>query len=173
MTQFCAKVQKAHFCLFLGPFCPKSREREFSQTWDFCRKLANHKTLHFRLFLAKTNDSFFCKSPKTLFLPIFGPFLSIFGKMRIFSKNRALSLFYIYGPLTSYKKLEKTNEPILRTLHHWLTDRQTDWQTDRRHWIHRTFTPETWVQKTEVRLLFALRPHCVHTMYVCERALCV
>ena len=59
--------------------------------------------------------------------------------MRIFPKNRALSLFYVYGPLTSCKKIEKTNEPILRTLRHGLTDR--------RHWIHRTFTPETWVQK--------------------------
>ena len=27
--------------------------------------------------------------------------------MRIFPKNRALSLFYIYGPLTSCKKLER------------------------------------------------------------------
>ena len=33
-----------------GPFCPKSREREFSQIWDLHRKLANHKTLHFRTF---------------------------------------------------------------------------------------------------------------------------
>ena len=88
---------------FLGTFCPKSWEREFSQIWDLCRKLANYKTLHFRSFLAKTNDSIFRKIPKTLFLgllPIFGPFLPIFGKMRIFPKNPALSLFYIYSPLT-------------------------------------------------------------------------
>ena len=78
-----------YFCPFLCPFCRKSREREFSQIWDFHRKLANHKTLHFRTFLAKTNHSILLKSPKTLFLGHFGPFLPIFEKMRIFS------LFYV------------------------------------------------------------------------------
>ena len=99
-----------HFCPFWGPFCPKSREREFCQIWDFCRKLANHNTIHFRSFLAKTNDSILHKSKKKT---IFGPF---------FPKNPALSLFYVYGPLTSCKKIEKTNESILRTLHHWRTE---------------------------------------------------
>ena len=74
MTQFSAKVQKPYSCPFLGPFCPKSREREFSEIWDLYR---NHKTLHFRSFLAKTNDSIFRKSPITLFwafiLPNFAP----------------------------------------------------------------------------------------------------
>ena len=102
-----------------------SQEQEFSRTSGFRRKLVNHKTLHFKPFLTKTNGWIFCKSPKTLFFPIFGPFLPIFGKMRIFLKNRAPSLFYIYGPLTSCKKLKKTNEPILRTLRHRMTDRQT------------------------------------------------
>ena len=50
---------------------------------------------------------FFAKVQK----PYFGP---LFEKMRIFPKNAATSLFYVYGPLTSCKKLEKkTNEPIL------------------------------------------------------------
>ena len=40
-------------------FAHKSWEWEFSQIWDLYRKLANHKTLHFRSFLAKTNDSTF------------------------------------------------------------------------------------------------------------------
>ena len=75
MTQFCTKVQKGHFCLFFRPFCPKSREREFSQISDLHRKLANHNTLHFRTFQAKYNDSILHKSPKSQFLPIFGPFL--------------------------------------------------------------------------------------------------
>ena len=114
MTQFSAKVQKPYFCPFLGPFCPKSREREFSQIWDLRTKLANHKTLHFRSFLAKTNDSILRKGPKTLFLGLFGPFFAIFQKMRIFPKNPALSLLSIYGPLTSCKISEKTNEPIPR-----------------------------------------------------------
>ena len=50
--------------------------------------------------------------------PYFEPFLPIFEKMRIFPKNPALSLFYVYGSLTSCKKLEKINEPILGTLRH-------------------------------------------------------
>ena len=114
MIRFCAKVQKPYFCPFLGPFCRKSQEQEFSQIWDLCRKLANHITLHFRSFLAKTNDSILCKSP------YFGPFwpfwalFTIFEKMRIFPKNPALSLYRIYGPLTSCKISEKTNELIPR-----------------------------------------------------------
>ena len=54
----------------MGPFSPKSQERGFFQTWDLCRKLANHNTLHFRWFLAKTNDSNFLQKSKN---PIFGP----------------------------------------------------------------------------------------------------
>ena len=108
------KSPKTLFCPFLSPFCPKSREREFSQIWDLRRKLANHNTLHFRSFLAKTNDWILRKCPKTLFLGLFGPFFPIFQKMRIFPKNRALSLLSIYGPLTSCKISEKTNESIQR-----------------------------------------------------------
>ena len=65
--------------------------------------------------------------------PIFGPFWALFAHYRVnefFPKNPALSLFYVYGPLTSCKKLEKTNEPILRTLHHGQTDGQMDRRTD-------------------------------------------
>ena len=56
-------------------FVNKSWKWEFSQIYDWCRKFANHKTLLFRPFLAKSNDSIFHKSPKTLFLPFCGPFL--------------------------------------------------------------------------------------------------
>ena len=84
MTQFSANVQKPYFCQFLGPFCPKSGEREFSQIWDLRRNLANLMTLHFGSFLAKTNDSILRKSPKTLFLGLFGPFWALFPH---FSEN--------------------------------------------------------------------------------------
>ena len=97
---------------------------EFFPDKGFLQKV-NHNTLHFGSFLAKTNVTILCKSPKTYFwaiLCLFGPFLPIFEKMRIFPKNPALSLFYVYGPLTSCNKLEKTNEPILRTVHHRQTD---------------------------------------------------
>merc|ERR1719494_225858 len=45
---------------------------------------------------------------------------------RFFFKNRALSLLYPYGALTSCKKLEKTNERSLRYLK---TDTRTDGHT--------------------------------------------
>ena len=57
-----SNIQKSWFFPTAPPtFGPKSRKREFSQIWDLHRKLANHKTLHFRSFLAKTNDSIFAK----------------------------------------------------------------------------------------------------------------
>ena len=46
--------------------------------------------------------------------------------MGVFGKNRASSVFSVYGPLTSCKELKKTNEPILRKT----PDRLTDWQTE-------------------------------------------
>ena len=130
MTQFSVKVQKPYFC----PFPPKSREREFSQIWDLHRKLTNHNTLHFRSFLAKSNDSILCKSPKTLFLGLFGPFFPIFWKILVFLKNRVLSILSLYGPLTSCKIYKKTNEPIPRKLHYRRTDART-YSTDGREFI--------------------------------------
>ena len=50
------------------------KSREFSQIWDLRRKLANHKMLHFRSFLAKTNDSILHKSPKVYFGAFFHHF---------------------------------------------------------------------------------------------------
>ena len=116
---------RTHFCPFLGPFCPKSQKREFSQIWDFCRKLANHNTLHFRSFLAKTNDSILHKSQKNLFLGHFCPFL------RKWEFSRKIRLCHFSTFMV----------PILRTLRHWQKDRLTD----RRQWIHRTFhAKHTW-----------------------------
>ena len=43
-----------------------------------------------------------------------------------FFKNRALSLLYPYGALTSCKKLEKNNEPSPRYFKDGLTDGRTD-----------------------------------------------
>ena len=52
------------------------------------------------------------------------PKMGKMAKMRIFPKNLALSLLSLYGPLTSWKIPEKTNEPILRK--NLLTDGRTD-----------------------------------------------
>ena len=53
----------------------------------------------------------FRQSPKNL---IFDHISAMFAKMGVFGKNRASSVFSVYGPLTSCKESEKTNEPILR-----------------------------------------------------------
>ena len=45
---------------------------------------------------------------------------------KIFFKNRALSLLYLYGTLTSCKKLENTNELSLEIFKDGQTDRHTD-----------------------------------------------
>ena len=60
--------------------------------------------------------------PKWVFSPICDP-------LRFFFKNRALSLLYPYGALTSCKKFEKTNERSPRYLKtNGLTDRLSDRQ---------------------------------------------
>ena len=106
-----------------------TREPDCSWTCGFRRKLGDHKVYRFKVIPVKTNDSIFQKSRKTLILGHFGPFLPKFGQMRFFLKNRALSVFITYCPLTSCKKSEKTNEPILRKSWDRLTDWLTDWQT--------------------------------------------
>ena len=113
-------------------FRPKSREWEFSQKCGL-RKLANHNTLHFRSFLAKTNDSTFHKSPKSLFLPIFGPLSLPFfwEKIRIFVTNQALSLLTIYGLHVQYQK-KLMSQFRGKFIADWLTVR-LNWQ----RWIYR------------------------------------
>ena len=137
MSQTNGLIKKVHFWLFWGTFDPKSPKQEFSR---ICVQLFwkdNHLFFTFVPFLAKTNDSILKKSPKSPFLGYFRHFWAKMTKMRIFPKNRAPSLFLLYWPLTSCKKPEKTNDPILRTLI-GQTDRLTDWQTDWRRSFHRT-----------------------------------
>ena len=57
-----------------GLFCPKSRERKIFQIWDLHRKLANHKTLHFRSFLEKNLWLNFAQESKNPIFAIFLPF---------------------------------------------------------------------------------------------------
>ena len=49
--------------------------------------LMNHKNFHFTQIPDKTNDMIFLKSPKTLFLGHFWPFLVIFARWGFFSKK--------------------------------------------------------------------------------------
>ena len=74
-------------------------EPDFSQACSFRRMLMNHKNFHFTQIPDKTNDMIFLKSPKTMFLGHFWPFLVIFAWWGFFRKNLALSHITIYGPL--------------------------------------------------------------------------
>ena len=67
------------------------------------------KELSFCIVFRKNKRLNFQKNAK---YPIFGAFLHKFGQKWIFHKNQATSFFY--SPLTSCKKSEKANEPILR-----------------------------------------------------------
>ena len=79
---------------------------------------------HFALFLRKTNDKHFKKCKKK---PILEQFLPKFGQKNEFStKNQIPSIFSIYSPLTSCKKTEKTNKPILRKTLNRGTDKRTN-----------------------------------------------
>ena len=66
------------------------------------------------------------KSTKTSFWAQFDPFCPQNGEIGFFLENRAPSLLSIYSPLTSCKKLEKTNEPMLRKVRYERTDERTD-----------------------------------------------
>ena len=58
------------------------------------------------------------------------PFFPKNKEMRFFQKNRASSLLSIYDPLTSCKKLEKTNEPIPRIVRYARTNQPTNQPTN-------------------------------------------
>ena len=63
--------------------------------------LMNHKNFHLTQVPDKTNDVIFSKSPKTMFLGHFRPFLVIFVGWGFFPENQALSHTTIYEPLTA------------------------------------------------------------------------
>ena len=82
------------------PFLATTWETDFSQACSFCKMLMNHKSLRLTQIPDKTNDMIFLKSPKTLFLAYFWPFLAISAQWGFYSKNQVLSQKTIYGPLT-------------------------------------------------------------------------
>ena len=96
-----------------------TREQRFCQTCGFQQKIEHINA--FRLNIIWTTSSWLvflqkCKMSKTSFFGYFGPFMPKYGKMGVLPKNRALSLLSPYGPLTSCRKSEKTNEKFLRKL---------------------------------------------------------
>ena len=125
------------------PFLAITWEPDFSQACSFCRMLMNHKNFHFTQIPDKTNDMIFLKSPKTMFLGHFWPFLVIFARWGFFPKNLAVSHTTIYGPLTPCKVSEKNNESIQRKL----TDRRKDGRKeDGRTYFIGPFRPRPGVQ---------------------------
>ena len=83
------------------PFLAITWEPDFSQACSFCRMLMNHKNFHFTQIPDKTNDMIFLKSPKTMFLGHFWPFLVIFARWGFFPKNLAVTHNYIWAPNTT------------------------------------------------------------------------
>ena len=111
------------------PFLAITWEPDFSQACSFCRMLMNHKNFHFTQISDKNNDMIFLKSPNTLFLDHFWPFVSFLPDGDFFLKNPALSNTTIYGPLTRWPNSEKTY-------------RQTEEQTDGQTLFHRPILAE-------------------------------
>ena len=72
-------------------------EPNFSQACRYLIMLMNHNNFCFKQIPDKTNDMIFLKSPKTLFLGHFWPFLVIFAQWGFFPKNPALLHVIIYG----------------------------------------------------------------------------
>ena len=72
----------------------------------------------FKLFLRKISK---CVIPGYL-----GDFFANISRSRIFFKNPALWLFYLYRPLTSCKKSEKSLRPFLRKLRYQPTKQPTN-----------------------------------------------
>ena len=141
----------------LGTFSPiwaKTRifpDMRFSQNvrgpldLSFSAKKSTHQWLR---FLSKLEKPHFWA-----ILGHFGPKFPNFGQTRFFPKNRPLSLFYVYGPLTSQKKSDKTHDPISLTLRHGRTYGRTDLRTygltDVRTSIYRTQSAKAGVQQMQ------------------------
>ena len=69
------------------PFLSLTWELDFSQACSFRRMSMNHKNFDFTQIPDKTNDVIFFKSPKTMFLGHFWPFLHngiFFQKIQLF-----------------------------------------------------------------------------------------
>ena len=72
-------------------------ELDFSQACSFRRMLMNHKNVHVTQIPDKTNDAIFLKSPTTILLDHFWPFLVILPN-GIFSKKSGCHTQLYMGP---------------------------------------------------------------------------
>ena len=93
--------------------------------------LMHHENFPFKQIPEKTNYMIFLKSPKTIFLGHFWPFLVIFAQWGFFSKrSSSVTLNYIWVPNNKFqKKLMSQSRENLRT------DGRTEGRTDRPDFI--------------------------------------
>ena len=78
-------------------------ELNFSQAYSFARMLMNHKDFRFAQIPDKNDYDIFLKSPKTMFLDHFWPFLPYKDS---FQKNPAVTHNYKWAPniMITFKK---------------------------------------------------------------------
>ena len=74
---FLDKVEKLHFDPVLTPFCPKSQEPEFCQTWGFHQKKRITDLYQHVEYLKKQMKTFLDKVRKLHFDPVLTPFFPI------------------------------------------------------------------------------------------------
>ena len=91
---------------------------------DWWWNISNNISFHLRLFLEKTDDNVSEKIQETLFWGLFMVVFSKFEQKWFFWKKSSNS-FYIFQLSTIMQKIKKTNEPSLRKMPNWRTDRQT------------------------------------------------
>ena len=103
---------------YFGPFWPNLGQRRIFPKNRSKSLLSLYGPLTSCKVSEKTNVPIPRKMGKSPFLGYFGPFWPNLGQTRIFPKNRAPSDMSLYGPLTSCKVSEKSNEPIPRKVPH-------------------------------------------------------
>ena len=119
------------------PFLSLTWELDFSQAWSFRRMLINHKNFDFTQIPDKDNDMIFLKSPKTMFLGHFGPFLpnaDVFQKIQLCHTQ----LYMAANIKLSFRKNIRVNPKK--------TYRQTEGGTDRPYFIG-PFQPRSGIQQ--------------------------
>ena len=109
-------------------------EPDFSQAYSFRRMLMNHKNFHFLTQISdKTNNVISLKSPKTMFLGHFWPFLP---DRDFFQKLRLCYTQLYMGPYHHAKLQEKLmSQPRENLRADGRTERRRDRRTDRPYFI--------------------------------------
>ena len=108
------------------PFLAITWETDFSQAYSFRIMLMNHRNSHFTQISDKTNDGIFLKSPETMFLGHFWPFLP---NGNFFQKIWLCHIQLYKGPEHHVMFQKKTMSQFQENLR---TDRRTDRRMDGR-----------------------------------------